>query len=615
MTRQSRLAAVVIGLTLVVVGYGIQAPGVSRAASFTNPIRSPGQDPSVVYQDGFYSLVQSDGGSLYVYRASTLGGLANAPAVRVWGPECCNLWAPELQWLNGKWYIYYAKDDGQNANHRMYALERTGDSPAGSYVSRGKVFDPGNDRWAIDGAVLQKDDGSLFFLWSGWPGTSDGQQNLYIAPMSNPYTISGSRVLLSQPTNAWERTGMPIIEGPATIKRGGKIVLTYSASGSWTDDYCLGLLTNTDGNVLNPGSWTKSNGCVFSKAPTAYGPGHNSLVRAPDGLSWNVYHANTVAGTGWNGRSIRAQTFSWDHAGHPIFGTPQPAGSSINETSGGAAVFTLVNRNSGKCLDVSGASTANGAKIQIWTCNGTGAQQWRLDELGNGFHRLLNANSGRPLDVAGCGTGDGVILQQWGWLNNNCQQFRFFPVVDGWLRIENRNSGKAVDVAGCGTVDGTQVQQWTWLDNGCQQFRLEPVGTVVIVNKNSGKVVDVSGVSTADGANIHQWTYVGGANQHWSFAHVDNGHGRLTARHSGKVMEGHGVQAMGDGVNVDQWTYDGSMDMQWRIEPLNDGYMRIVARHSGKVVDVAGCGTGNGVNVHLWTWLNNDCQRFRLVVP
>ena len=44
-----------------------------------------------------------------------------------------------------------------------------------------------------DGAVIQKDDGSLYFVWSGWPGTTDGQQNLYIAPMSNPYTISGER--------------------------------------------------------------------------------------------------------------------------------------------------------------------------------------------------------------------------------------------------------------------------------------------------------------------------------------------------------------------------------------------------------------------------------------
>jgi GH43 family beta-xylosidase len=312
-----------------------------------NPIKPRGQDPSVVYKDGFYYLVQSENGDkeLYVYKAPTLSGIASGTRVRVWaapasGPECCELWAPELQFLQGKWYIYYAADDGNNANHRMYALESAGSDPQGSYVSRGKVAAP-TDRWAIDGTVLENN-GALYFLWSGWAGTVNTQQNLYIAPMSNPWTISGERVLISEPTAAWERRGgdgvnLPYInEGPQPLVRNGKVFVVFSASGSWSDDYCLGTLTaSASANLLLRSSWTKSGNCVFSKAAGAYGPGHNSFTTSPDHAEdWLVYHANTVSGSSWGGRSLRIQAFGWDGSGNPVFGTPVAAGASIGGPSG-----------------------------------------------------------------------------------------------------------------------------------------------------------------------------------------------------------------------------------------------------------------------------------------
>lgn len=280
-----------------------------------------GQDPSVAYKDGFYYLIQSEG-SLVLRQSQDIDGLKTAPKTQVWPNQCCNVWAPELQWINGKWYIYYTKDDGNNDNHRMYVLESTGTDPAGPYTDKGKIAVPNNDKWAIDGSVLQKEDGSLYFIWSGWPGDINGQQNLYIAPMSNPYTISGERVLISEPTYLWERSGMPINEGPQPYTKNGKYFVTYSASGSWTDDYCLGLISNKDGDLLNPGSWVKSKRPVFVKSETAYGPGHHCLVEGPNGECYNVYHANHSSGTGWDGRSIRVQNFSWDENDQPVFGNP-----------------------------------------------------------------------------------------------------------------------------------------------------------------------------------------------------------------------------------------------------------------------------------------------------
>jgi GH43 family beta-xylosidase len=340
---QLHLKTVLVALRLSLIS-ALLLSGTSSAQTFYNPIVSAGQDPSIVQHDGYYYLVQSINSdtAIAVTRSRTLTGLASGTKVTVWnrpsttGPLCCEVWAPEILFLNGRFYIYFAADDGNNANHRMYVLESTGQDPQGSYTLRGKIAAP-TDRWAIDGTVLQQGS-SLYFLWSGWEGTTNIQQNIYIAPMSNPYTISGERVSISAPLGTWERIGGPpyINEGPQILQRNGKIFIVYSASGSWTDDYCLGMLTaSSTANLLLPSSWTKSNGCVFSKTATAYGPGHNTFVTSADGTQdWMVFHANQVSGSGWAGRSLRAQRFSWNADGSPSFGTPAATSTALTLPSG-----------------------------------------------------------------------------------------------------------------------------------------------------------------------------------------------------------------------------------------------------------------------------------------
>ncbi len=298
-------------------------------AEFSNPLLPRGQDPSVVFHEGQWWLLQSDG-SLFLRSATNLAGLAAAPKVEVWPKQCCGVWAPELVRLRDRWWIYYARDDGQNESHRMYALEGTGDSPAGPYVERGRVFDPAADRWAIDGAAFEFRD-QLYFVWSGWPGETNGQQNLYLAPMRDPSRLSGPRVLLAEPAQPWERHGMAIQEEPQPLVHGGRLFIVYSASGSWTDDYCLGLLEFTGGDPLNPAAWQKHPRPVFQRNAGTFGPGHNTMLQGRDGSWWNLYHAIDESGGGWRRRSIRAQRLSWSPAGLPEFGTPASVGSVLSE--------------------------------------------------------------------------------------------------------------------------------------------------------------------------------------------------------------------------------------------------------------------------------------------
>jgi len=97
----------------------------------------------------------------------------------------------------------------------------------------------------------------------------------------------------------------------------------YSASGSWTDDYCLGLLTLVGDDPMDPSSWVKEKQSVFSKlSGWVYGPGHCSFVPAVDGSLWMIYHANLVSGTGWDGRSIWIAPVEFNSNGKPRFGIP-----------------------------------------------------------------------------------------------------------------------------------------------------------------------------------------------------------------------------------------------------------------------------------------------------
>lgn len=320
-------------------------------STFMNPIVESGADPWVIQWQGEYLYCYSRNNQIWVKRAARLTEIGEGRGVSVWSPPSGQpyskeLWAPELHYLQGHWYLYVAADDGDNFNHRMYVLEGTTQDPQDPFVLKGKISDD-TDRWAIDGTVLETENGLLYFIWSGWEGTENVQQNLYIAKMSDPWTISGRRVCISRPELPWERNGRPLInEGPEVLKRQNRVFIIYSASGSWTDDYCLGLLELQGSEVLNPDSWVKTPEPVFSKTDRVFGPGHASFVRSPDGTeNWIVYHSAKSSGAGWD-RKVNTQKFFWRADGMPDFKTPIPPGipmplPSENTDSGARASTAL----------------------------------------------------------------------------------------------------------------------------------------------------------------------------------------------------------------------------------------------------------------------------------
>ncbi|MGW6929186.1 family 43 glycosylhydrolase [Lentzea sp. NPDC054927] len=308
------------------------------AGTFTNPIKRNGPDPWLQYYNGYYYLATTTWNSTITMRRSrTLAGLSSAADTVLFTLSgrpngCCNMWAPEFHLLNGRWYLYYVAGQNvpdYNPTQRLHVLESSGTDPMGPYTFKADL----GSTWELDPSILQHN-GKLYLMGSA----IDGTQSLTITPLSNPYTISGARRTISQPTLAWERQTGAVNEGAEPLYRNGRVMIVYSASACWGPDYKLGLLTLTGSDPLNRSHWTKSPNPVFQRndGNGVFAPGHNGFFKSPDGTEdWIVYHANDSASGGCDmNRSTRAQKFTWNADGTPNFGTPVRLGVQLAAPSG-----------------------------------------------------------------------------------------------------------------------------------------------------------------------------------------------------------------------------------------------------------------------------------------
>ncbi|RSK33269.1 glycoside hydrolase family 43 protein [Hymenobacter metallilatus] len=320
-------------------------PTPPTSTTFTNPLLSVGPDPWVYQKDGVYYYMSTTGSNLVIRKTAKMTDLGSAVSTVVWTPQQAginqrDLWAPELFFFDGKWYIYYSADPLCCAGHRVHVLENaTADPTSGTWTYKGRIASPADDLWAIDGTVLEQN-GKRYLIWSGHQTVGAGTQRLYISEMSNPWTLIGPRVELSRPEYNWETIGEPDVnEGPEIIKRGNKTFLVYSASHCSTDDYALGMLTaSSTADPLQLSSWTKSATPVFTKNTSgqAFGPGHNGFFKSKDGTEdWMIYHANPLSGQGCgDNRSPRIQKINWKADDTPDFGAPVALGTALPKPAG-----------------------------------------------------------------------------------------------------------------------------------------------------------------------------------------------------------------------------------------------------------------------------------------
>ncbi|KAK7511958.1 arabinofuranosidase [Phyllosticta citriasiana] len=307
---------------------------IARAATYSNALRDTnGSDPHIAWSGGYYYLMTTTWTDLEITRATTLEGLKTGKRKTVWtdttASRCCNVWAPELHYIDNAWYIYYTAGASANLDNQRAHVLQGGASPWDDDFTYLAQL---TDVWGIDGTVVRFTSGN-YFAYSCF--SSNNLQSLCIAPMNSPGEL-GTTTVISEPTEDWEIVDTPVNEGPAAMYHGSKTYLAYSASYCWTASYQLGLLTwDGSGDPTSASSWAKS-GPVFSSANGNYGTGHNGFFTSPDGTEiWNVYHATSnSAGTCDGNRYTSAQIVNWNSDGTPDFGTAVALGKVLTGPSG-----------------------------------------------------------------------------------------------------------------------------------------------------------------------------------------------------------------------------------------------------------------------------------------
>lgn len=297
-------------------------------------------DPYVYrHTDGTYYFTASVPAydSIVLRHADTLAGLAQAEETVVWrkhesGPMSKHIWAPELHFLDGKWYLYYAGGEAEDIwKIRPYVLECADSDPmTGKWVEKGKMQRAAEDEFSFEAfsldATVFENKGRRYYVWAEKVGVGKQISNLYIAEMATPCSLKTVQVLLTTPDYDWERVGFWVNEGPAVIKKGGKIYLTYSASETGIA-YCMGMLTaDEEADLLDPASWKKERYPVLKSSDKAgvYGPGHNSFTTDEEGNDILVYHGRTE--TAMEGdplynpnRHTMLMKIRWDEQSRPVF--------------------------------------------------------------------------------------------------------------------------------------------------------------------------------------------------------------------------------------------------------------------------------------------------------
>ena len=248
-----------------------ERPRNGKITEYNTPFIEQRADPYITRsKDGKYYFTASvPAYDRIVLRCSdTLEGLKSADEKTIWtkhasGDMSRHIWAPELHFLFGKWYIYFAASREEDIwRLRPYILECTGDDPMkDEWVEKGMMKRSDDDIYSFEAfsldATIFENKGEYYYVWAEKVSVGIQISNLYIARMESPTKLATAQVLLTTPDYDWERVDIWVNEGPAVIKHNGKIFLTYSASATG-ECYCMGMLSiSEDADLLDPRAWKK----------------------------------------------------------------------------------------------------------------------------------------------------------------------------------------------------------------------------------------------------------------------------------------------------------------------------------------------------------------------
>ena len=237
--------------------------------------------------------------------------------------------------------------------------------------------------------------------------------------------------------------------------------------------------------------------------------------------------------------------------------------------------YVIVNVNSGKALDVRNGAAGNNAVVQQYSANGTNAQRWFIRDSGAGYY-LQSALGNWVLDLSGGSTANGTAIHLY---TPNGTVAQLFTLSSSEVNIptdapatirSTKNTGLVFDVPGASTVNSTQIQLYTSNGSNAQKYRFTSVGnaTYRITNVNSGKALDVYGGSTANGAAFQQYDSNGTSAQQWTVRNYSSGKVTLISVNANKAVDIPGGNATQQ-TKLQMYTPNGTAAQQWTISKVS----------------------------------------------
>jgi len=327
-------------------------------------------------------------------------------------------------------------------------------------------------------------------------------------------------------------------------------------------------------------------------------------------LSSDLNAGSTVLGSvnipntgGWQNWTTVSQTVTLN-AGSYNFGINAGTGGfNINwfAIDDNRPYFMLVNKFSGKALDLIGGDTSNGARINQWSFDYNGPnQRWAVMPTENGDHfKLVSWVSGKCACIDGDSTANGAQLHDWDYVGGDGgQQFDLIDTGNGWFKIRNVKSGKVLDDSGWGTGNDNPIIQWDDAGGDNQRWRLQPWGDYFI-RAASGRYVCVQGMGSSNGSRIIQYDGQDNPWFKWRFSSEGDGWlGCFSLNALSKVLCVEGG-SFANGHYCHLWDYNtaNAGDQKVRIMPMLDGTFKFYFAHDGQTFDIPGGQTGNDVEL------------------
>lgn len=464
--------------------------GNAAALTYSNPVYEPIlADPSIIETgDGtYYAYGTEDDSSAWgcdgtewvpIVRSYDLANweyIGNAFDAKPDWKDAGNIWAPDINWFNDEYHLYYSYSEWGDPNPGIGVA--TSSSPEGPFYDHGKVFD--SNEIGVDNSIdpdLYVQNGTPYLIWGSFHGiygvelTGDGLD-----------WVSGTKFHLAG--DAYEAPYLEWHDGYFYL-----FVTTGSCCEGHSSTYevevgrsesLFGPYYNQDGIDLRDfNSYNAGTAPILSGDARWAGPGHNATIWDDTGTEWIVYHAydKTKAEyecTDYPRRSLMIDPIDWS-GGWPSINDGTPSIGSSGPLAEGT--YEIESVHTGGVLDVADWGTSNGDNILNWNSHGGANQHWNATHLGDGLYTFQNVNSGLYISVEGGSTDDGANVWQWAWENNPDQKWWVQDLGSGEYRLIPSHSDKAMDVdGGSSSGIGDNVHQWSWNGGAWQRWRFNPV--------------------------------------------------------------------------------------------------------------------------------------------